>query len=448
MVAATGGNPQWTSRFAFLMAAIGSAVGLGNLWGFPFRTGQNGGSAFVLVYLLCVVFIAYPILMSELMVGRHKGLSAIESTSQLAKDAGRSTNWGIVGIVGVVGAFLLLTTYSVIAGQVMAFGVMSVSGGFSGGATAGFYDGTLMPLMWHTVFMAMTIFVVAQGLHNGIERFVTILMPAFFFMLAGLCIYSLSTGASGQALSYLFSPRFHEVTPAVVLAAMGQAFFSLSLGCATMITYGTFLSREENIAQSGGVIAGADTLVAIVSGLMIFPIVFAFDLDPAQGFGLMFSAMPAVFSEMPGGAFLGGVFFVLALVAALTSAISLLIVAAIAGQNYTKLGKAGSAIVFGGLVWLVGASTIFISGLGANIDFIANSISLPLGGLLVAILVGWVAPSAAMRGELPNSSDRLFQVWRFLVRYVAPIAIIITLILGLDQRFGFGLNAALSSLAG
>ncbi len=448
MALAAAGNPQWTSRFAFLMAAIGSAVGLGNLWGFPFRTGQNGGSAFVLVYLLCVLLVAYPILMSELMVGRHKGLSAIESTAELAKDSGKSANWGIVGVVGVFGAFLLLTTYSVIAGQVMAFGVMSTTGGFSGGPGAGLYDGTLMPLLWHTIFMAMTIFVVAQGLHNGIERFVTILMPAFFVMLAGLCIYSLVNGASGQALSYLFEPRFDEVTPSVVLAAMGQAFFSLSLGCATMITYGTFLSRDENIASSGGLIAGSDTLVAVISGLMIFPIVFAFDLDPAQGFGLMFSAMPAVFTEMPGGAFIGATFFVLALVAALTSAISLLIVAAIAGQNYTGLGKAGSAIVFGGAVWLVGAATIFISGLGANIDFFANSIALPVGGLLVAILVGWVAPSAAMRGELPHASDRLFSAWRFLVRYVAPVAITITLILGLDQRFGFGLNRALASLTG
>ncbi len=448
MATMAGENPQWTSRFAFLMAAIGSAVGLGNLWGFPFRTGQNGGSAFVLVYLLCVAFIAYPILMSELMVGRHKGLSAIESTSQLAKDAGKSPNWGVVGVVGVIGSFLLLTTYSVIAGQVMAFGVMSVSGGFSDGPGAGLYDGTMMPLMWHTIFMALTIVVVAQGLHNGIERVVTILMPLFFVMLAGLCIYSLATGASGEALSYLFAPRFDEVTPAVILAAMGQAFFSLSLGCAAMITYGTFLSPKENIAESGGMIAGADTLVAIVSGLMIFPIVFAFDLDPAQGFGLMFSAMPAVFTEMPGGAVIGGIFFVLALVAALTSAISLLIVAAIAVQNYTSLGKAMAAIVIGALVWLVGASTIFISGLGANIDFFVNSVSLPLGGLLVALLVGWVAPSPAMRGELPHASDGLFSVWRFLIRYVAPVAITITLVLGLDQRFGFGINAALASLAG
>lgn len=447
MALAAGGNPQWTSRFAFLMAAIGSAVGLGNLWRFPFMTGQYGGSAFVLVYLLCVAFVAYPILMSEFMIGRHKGLSAIESASQLAIDAGKSGKWGVVGIVGVIGAFLLLTTYSVIAGQVSAFSVMAFLGEFSAsGETSDLplYSGWPLQLFWHTLFMALTIAIVGRGLNNGIEKVVTVLMPIFFVLLAVLSVYSLINGAGGRALDYLFTPRFEEVTAETVLAALGQAFFSLSLGCGTMITYGSFLRREESIAGNAGVIAVSDTMVAIVAGLMIFPIVFAFSLDPAQGMGLIFSAMPNVFAGMPAGSFIGGVFFLLALVAALTSSISLLIVSAIVGENYLGMNKWVSALVFGGVTWAVGASTIFNADIGSWIDFVSGSIALPVGGLLVAILAGWVAPRAAMRGELPNASDRLFSVWHVVIRYVAPVAVIVILILGLDARFGWGLNAMIS----
>lgn len=449
MALAAGGNPQWTSRFAFLMAAIGSAVGLGNLWRFPFMTGQYGGSAFVLVYLLCVAFVAYPILMSELMVGRHKGLSAIESSSQLAIDAGKSGKWGVVGIVGVIGAFLLLTTYSVIAGQVTAYSIMAFLGEFAGGAQESdlpLYSGNGAGLLWHSLFMILTIVVVGRGLNNGIERVVTILMPMFFVLLAGLSIYSLSTGAGGRALEYLFSPRFDEVTAETVLAALGQAFFSLSLGCGTMITYGSFLKKEESIPANAGIIAGSDTLVAIVAGLMIFPIVFAFNLDPAQGVGLIFSTLPNVFAGMLGGSFIGGIFFLLAFVAALTSAISLLIVASIVGENYFGMNKWVSSAVFGAAIWAVGAATIFNADIGSWVDFVSGSISLPVGGLLVAILVGWIAPRAAMRSELPNASDRVFSIWHFVIRYVAPVAVIVILILGLDSRFGWGLNEMISGL--
>ena len=440
-------TPQWTSRFAFLMAAIGSAVGLGNLWRFPFLTGQYGGSAFVLVYLVCVALVAYPILMSELMVGRHKGLSAIMSAAHLAQDAGKSPNWGIVGVVGVVGAVLLLTTYSVIAGQVTAYSIMSFLGEFKGDAASSslpLYSGQGAALLWHTLFMIATIAVVGMGLNNGIEKLVTILMPAFFVLLVILCIYALTTGAGAKAVSFLFTPRFNELTAETVLAALGQAFFSLSLGCGTMLTYGSFLSREENIASNAGVIAASDTLVAVVSGLMIFPIVIAFNLDPAQGMGLIFNAMPNVFAGMPFGSLVGGVFFLLAFVAALTSAISLLIVAAVVGEDFLGLNKWMSSAVFGGGIWAIGAATIFNVDLGPWLDFVSGSIALPVGGLLIAILVGWVAPKAAMRSELPHASDGMFAAWHFVIRYIAPTAVIIILILGLDAKFGWGINALIS----
>lgn len=446
-------TPQWTSRFAFLMAAIGSAVGLGNLWRFPFQTGQNGGSAFVFVYLLCVIFVAYPIMMGELSVGRHKGLSAIGSTVGLARDAGKSGAWGIVGFVGAIASFLVLTTYSVIAGQVMAYSAMSFLGEFSGlsgaaaAAVAPLYNGTLHAIGWHTLFMAITVFVVSRGLNAGIERVVTILMPLFFVMLAGLCIYALSTGAAEKTLAYLFAPRFSEIHPSTVLAALGQAFFSIGVGAALMITYGSFLARSENIASSAGIIAGADTLVAVVAGLMIFPIVFTHGLDPAAGSGLIFGALPAVFADMPAGSIIGGLFFFLAFIAALTSSISLLLVVSVVGEEQFKWGSTTSAVIFGVGAWAIGAWTIVAPKVGPWVDFISGSVALPLGGLLVAIFAGWIVPRRIMRGELPNIGESMFRFWRFMIRFVAPIAVFIILILGLDAKFNFGLNDAIAAFA-
>lgn len=457
MVSATSGGaatPQWSSRFAFLMASIGSAVGLGNLWRFPFQTGQNGGSAFVFIYLICVVFVAYPILMSELAVGRHKGLSAVGSAVQLARDAGRSPSWGIAGWVGVVAGFLIVATYSVIAGQVAAYSLMSFFGEFAGadplaaGQSTPLYDGPWMAFGWHAMFMTMTVFIVAQNIQSGVERVCTILMPMFFVMLALLCVYALATGAADKAIEYLFTPRFSEVGPAVFLAALGQAFFSIGVGAGILLTYGSFLPKDVNIGNNAGVIAGADTLVAVVAGLMIFPIVFANGLDPAAGAGLIFGALPAVFSGMPGGSFIGGVFFLLAFVAAITSSISLLMGITMVGVEQLKLSRAQSAMVFGAGAFLIGVISIFAPTSAPWIDFISGSVMLPLGGLLIAVFAGWVAPRKNMREELHNTSEGLFKFWRFFTRYAAPIAVFVILVLGVDAKFNFGLNAAIAGMTG
>jgi len=440
-------TPQWTSRFTFLMAAIGSAVGLGNLWRFPFQTGAHGGAAFVIVYLLCVIFVAYPILMGELSIGRHKGLSAVGSTRQLALDSGRSGNWSVVGWVGILAGLTALTTYSVVAGQVMAYSTMSFIGTDTTQA-APLYAGAIHALSWHTLFMGLTVLIVAAGLHGGIERTVTILMPMFFVMLAGLCVYALTTGAAGQALAYLFAPDFSAITPAVVLAALGQAFFSIGVGAAIMMTYGSFLSKEEHIGNNAAIIAGADTLVAIVAGVMIFPIVFAHGLDPAAGAQLIFGALPAAFAGMPGGSIIGGLFFFLAFIAALTSSISLLMAASAVGEEQFGLGRTRSAISFGVLAWAVGAATVVVSELGGWVDFFAGNIFLPLGGLLVAVFAGWVAPRRIMREELHNIGDGLFRFWRFFVRYLASLAVVLILLLGVDAKFDFGLNAFIAGLTG
>lgn len=450
MAAAT----QWTSRFAFLMAAIGSAVGLGNLWRFPFQTGENGGAAFVIIYLVCVALVAFPVLMSELSIGRHLGLSAVGSTRQLAIDSGKSKHWSIIGWVGVLASIAILTTYSIIAGQVLAYSTMSFLGEFAGragseaAAVTPLYAGATHAVTWHTLFMIVTVGIVAAGLKGGIERVVTILMPLFFVMLVGLSIYAMSAGAAGEALTYLFSPDFSAVTPLMVLAALGQAFFSLGVGGAIMITYGSFLPKEENIGSSASIIAASDTLVAVVAGLMIFPIIFAYGLDPAAGAGLIFDALPSVFSGMPAGSFIGGLFFFLAFIAALTSAISILMVAASVGVDQFGLSRTVSATIIGVIVWAAGITTVMVSGLATWLDFISGSVLLTTGGLLVAIFAGWVVPRKIMRGELANTNDRLFGYWHFTCRYIAPFAIGLTLLLGIDSKFSFGLNAFLAGLAG
>ncbi len=429
---------QWSSRFAFLMASIGAAVGLGNLWRFPFQAGENGGSAFVLVYLLCVAVIVYPAMMGELAVGRRKGLSAIGSTREMAKEAGRSSLWGVVGLAGVTASFLVLTIYGVIAGKIMAYSLMAFSGAFAAGgagAESFIYAGPYQAVFWQTLFMGLTIAIVARGLHGGIERFTLILMPLFFVMLAGLSIYALSTGAAGKAVDYLFAPRFGELTPQIVLAAFGQAFFSLAVGGAAMLTYGAFLSKDEDIAGSGAIIAGADTAVAIVAGLMIFPIVFSFDLDPAAGMGLIFTAMPASFATMPFGSLIGGAFFFLAFIAALTSSISMLLLASVVGEEQLGMGRRGSVIVLGAVAWTIGAASIIAPQLSEWIDFFAGQVMMPIGGILVAVFAGWIAPRAVMRGELSGLSGFFFRLWRFVVRYLAPVGVTAVLVLGLMAHF-------------
>jgi NSS family neurotransmitter:Na+ symporter len=429
------------------MAAIGSAVGLGNLWRFPFQTGQNGGAAFVFIYLICVALVAYPILMAELAVGRHQGLSAVGSVRQLAIDSNRSPNWSIAGWIGALAVLIVLTTYSVIAGQVLAYSVMSFTGEFSGNASGqalSLYSGSTHAIAWHTLFMFITVAVVSRGLHGGIERVVTTLMPLFFLMLAGLCIYAMVTGDAARALSYLFTPDFSALTPVVVLAAMGQAFYSVGVGAAIMITYGSFLSRNENIGTNAAVIAGADTLIAIVAGMMIFPIIFAFDLDPAAGAGLIFDALPAVFSDMAGGTFIGGLFFFLAFIAALTSSISLLITATAIGVEQFGLSRTVASVILGGVVWLVGIAAVVVSGLGSWLDFVSGGVMITLGGFLIAVFVGWAVPRKVMREELRNTNETLFRFWHFFCRYVAPIAVAITLLLGIDSKFSFGLTELLS----
>jgi len=436
------------------MAAIGSAVGLGNLWRFPFYAGQHGGAAFVVVYLLCVAFLAYPILVGELAVGRHQGLSAVGSMSSLALDSGASRRWAIGGWLGLAATLMVLMTYSVVAGQVVAYAVSSFIGDFSGASAQGsplqasLFSSTGLALFWHAAFCVATMAVVAGGLHGGIERVVTVLMPAFFVVLVGLCIYALATGAAQEAITYLFAPDFSAITPATVLAGMSQAFYSIGVGAGIMITYGSFLPSGQNLGNNGLIVACSDTLVAVVSGLMIFPIVFAFGLDPQAGSSLIFDALPAVFAGMPAGSVVGGLFFLLAAIAALTTTISGMIALVVLGQEQFRFSRAQSVAIFGGIGWAVGALTIGFAALRDWLDFLSGSVLLPLGGLLLAVFVGWIVPWDTMRKEMHNTNEGLFRYWRICVRWLAPPSITVILLLGIDERFELGIAAGVAALAG
>jgi neurotransmitter:Na+ symporter, NSS family len=443
-----GQHAHWSSRFAFILAAVGSAVGLGNLWRFPFMTGQNGGSAFVLIYIGCVILFAIPVLMAEIAIGRHAQQSAISSTRKMAQEAGKSANWAIVGWVCTAGGFLILTTYSVIAGQVMAYSAAGFAGGFAqpDGANM-FYTGQGTQLIWHAVFMVITVLIVARGLKGGIEQVATILMPLFFIVLAGLTVYSLATGNAADAIEYLFTPDFSVITGSTFVAALGQAFFSVSVASAIMITYGSYLSKDTNIGSSSVLIASADTLVALVAGLMIFPIVFMVGMDPAEGLGLIFTALPAVFADMPAGNIIGGAFFALAFIAAITSSISLLEGTTAFIEENSSFSRPTAAILMGFFAFMIGAGAVYSADFGGQfVDWMAGSLLLPLGGLLVAVFAGWVIPKSLMRQELSHASNGLFGFFHFCVKYIVPPAIGFILVLGLDAKFFGGTLGALLGL--
>jgi len=448
---APGAHAHWSSRFAFIMAAVGSAVGLGNLWRFPFQTGANGGSAFVLIYIACVALIAFPVLMAEFTIGRRAQKSAVSATRDLATEAKRSGKWSFVGWVCMAGGFLVLTTYSVIAGQVMAMSAAGFAGGFSTEAGANmFYGGATAGWMWQALFMALTVIIVARGLKGGIESVVTILMPLFFVVLIGLTIFAvvtgLSNGSTAQAFAYLFTPDFSAVDGGTIISALGQAFFSVGVASAIMITYGSYLTKDTNIGESAAVISVADTVVALIAGFMIFPIVFTAGVDPAAGMSLIFDTLPALFGSMPAGNLIGGAFFFLAFIAALTSSISLLEATVAFFDEHSNFGRAQIAWMLGGFAFLIGAGSVFSSEFGFDfLDVISGHILLPFGGFLVAVFTGWVLPKTILREELSHASPRMFGFFHFMVRWIIPVVVGLVLVLGLDSRFN---NGAINAMLG
>jgi len=434
-------HAHWSSRWTFVLAAIGSAVGLGNIWKFPYEAGEGGGGAFVLVYLGFVFAVGLPVLIAELSLGRRGQLSPIGSMAKIAAEEGRSKSWSIIGWSGVVGGFVVLSFYSVVGGWVLAYLVKAMSGfgGYDAAmstATFGEYiTDPVSPIVSHFAFLAITIGIVARGVQGGLEKAVTFLMPALFVLLLVLVIYSGMTADFYGAVNFLFNPDFGKLNLDTILQALGLAFFSLSLALGSIMTYGSYLTRDMNIPRSAAIIATADSMVALMAGLAIFPIVFAYGLNPGQSVGLVFTTLPIAFGQMPGGAIVGSAFFFLLAVAAVTSAISLLEPAVSYIEERTGIDRKKVAIYIGAAAFFLG--TLSAWGQSGNIlgdiklfgydimgikDFITNNIMMPLGGMFIAIFVGWFISRKHMMEDL-TMSDSSFKIWYFLLRFVSPIAI-------------------------
>ncbi len=434
---------EWSSRLAFILAAAGSAVGLGNIWKFPYMAGDNGGGAFVLIYLICIVLLGLPIMMAEVMLGRRGRQSPINTMKTLCEQENTSHAWRLLGWGGVVAGVLILSYYSVIAGWSLSYVLESSSGTFksitetqAGKLFADLIASPLTLIFWHTLFMVMTIFVVARGVSNGLETAVKYLMPSLAVLILVLIGYSLSQGSFMLGVEFMFTPDFSKINEQVLLDAMGQAFFSLSLGMGAIMIYGSYLSQHASIARTSFAVAFADTSIAILAGLAIFPIVFAYQLEAGQGPGLIFNTLPLAFGQMPGGVFFGTLFFVLLVFAAWTSSISLIEPAVAWLVERRGLTRTKASVVCGVFTWLVGLGTVFSFNIWQSytlfgktvfdmLDFLTSNIMLPLGGLFIAIFVGWSMRESSVKDEIAIQNPTLYSLWRVLVRYVTPVAVFI-----------------------
>jgi len=434
---------QWSGRMAFVLAATGSAVGLGNIWKFPYIAGENGGGAFVLVYLLCVCLIGVPIMMAEIMLGRRGRRSPINTMAILAQEEGASRAWGLLGWMGVIAGFLILSYYSVIAGWALSYIWHGASGQFTG-ADAGqikqIFDGLVGDweklLGWHTFFMVITMLVVARGVRGGLERAVSILMPGLLLILVLLVGYSIANGDFERGLEFLFAPDFSKLSTAAILTAMGHAFFTLSLGMGAIMVYGSYLPKDISIARTTFMVAGADTLVALLAGMAIFPIVFSNGLEPASGPGLIFQTLPLAFGQMPGGSVIGTLFFIMLVFAAWSSAISLIEPAVAWLVENANMSRGRASVIAGIITWLTGIGTVLSFNVWSEVkwfektffdllDYLTANIMLPLGGVLIAIFAAWIMHRTSARNEMEMGDGPSFELWHFLVRFVAPAAVIL-----------------------
>ncbi len=445
----------WRSRWLFILAATGSAVGLGNIWKFPYITGENGGGAFVLVYLACICLIGIPVMIGEVVMGRMGRQSPINTMKALIKDNGGNPAWVGIGWMGALAGFLILSFYSVIAGWALYYVFQMMSGEFAattaehaGEVFGGLLGdpGTLMT--WHTVFMILTIAVVARGVTKGLETAISILMPALFVLLIIMMGYAMASDGFAQGLEFLFSPDFSKLSWNSVVVALGHAFFTLSLGMGAIMAYGAYLPSGHSIGKTVVTIAVLDTVVALAAGMAIFPIVFSNGLEPGAGPGLLFQTLPIAFGNMPGGILFGTLFFILVSFAAWSSSISLAepVMAWLVESKGLNRFKAG--VLVGLIAWVLGIGTVLSFNEWAEIklfdktffdtlDYLTANIMLPLGGLLIALFVAWVMRQDDVKAALEVENETLYKAWTVTVKFLAPLAIVFVFLNGLGV-FAFG----------
>jgi NSS family neurotransmitter:Na+ symporter len=432
------------SKFGVIAATAGSAVGLGNIWRFPYVAGENGGGAFLLIYLLFIILIGLPVMLSELTIGRSTQRNAFGAFKVLKP----GQKWFWVGVMGIAAAFMINAFYSVVSGWTLEYLVKAVTNQFSGKAPGeiadqfnSFQETGWRPLMWTIAFIALSGSVVMTGVEKGIEKFTKVLMPILVVLIVILDIRAITLPGASEGLKFLFEPDFSKITGSSVLEALGQAFFSLSIGMGTLITYGSYINKKENLGQSTVAVVFTDTFIAILAGVAIFPAVFAFGISPASGPDLVFLTLPNIFSQMTGGYIFGLLFFFLLTVAALTSTISILeVVVAYFSEELKMSRKKATILASLGIAVLGILSSLSlhkipqISIMGVNLfgvlEFVSSNVLLPLGGLLIIVFVAWLFGKEQLKGELTSFGiykASYYRVYLFIIRYIAPFAIALVL---------------------
>ncbi len=443
-------HPQWSTRLAFILASAGSAVGLGNIWKFPYIMGDNGGGAFVIIYLACLLIVATPILISEVMLGRRSRSNPISGMAKLSREAGVSPAWQVIGWMGVLTGFLILSYYSVVMGWALSYVEKAADGAFVGAdaeAIEGLFTnlvsnpGTL--LFWHTVAMLLTIMVVARGVRGGLELATRIMMPLLIAILVLLFGYNIGTSGFTPAMEFMFAPDFSRVTGETFLVALGHAFFTLSLGMGAIMVYGSYMPANASIVKAGIWIIVLDTAIALLAGMVIFPIVFSNGMSPEQGAGLIFQTLPLALGAMEWGYWLAIVLFILVSIAAWTSAISL--VEPAVSYLYERFGvpRLYSAIGAGVATWTLGVFsalsfnliddlTLFGKNFFGIMEFLTANILLPAGGMLIALFAAWRMRRTDSREELGLGAVA-YRFWWWLAAVVAPAGVALVFLNGLGM---------------
>ncbi|NLU09720.1 MAG: sodium-dependent transporter [Tepidanaerobacter acetatoxydans] len=428
---------QWASSFGFVMAAAGAAIGLGNVWKFPYLTAKFGGGTFLFAYILMLLFLGIPVLITEMVLGRRGKLDPVGTYSKLS---GGSSLWKFVGYVAIAVNFIVLSFYGVVGGWITNYMFQYITGGIKGdivGYFGSFVSNPYAPLLWYAIFMGLTIYIVARGVSDGIEKASNILMPILFVLFIILSIRAVTLPGASKGLKYYLLPDFSELSGTTFLMAMGQVFFSLNIGAGCTMTYASYLSENENIPKLANIVPVMDFLAAFLAGMIVIPSVFAFNLDPAAGPPLLFITMPFVFEKMPLGVLFGLLFFVLMLFAALTSAISMLEVnTALLVDNY-KMDRKKAALIAGTLIFMLGVPSSLSQGILANfkifgldflsaMDFLASYILMPFGAFMMTLFVVRVLGIDEAIKEATNDGTIPFgleKIWSFLVKYVVPVII-------------------------
>ncbi len=447
---------RWSSNLMFLAAAIGSVVGIANVWKFTYVAGENGGGAFVIVYVLAVIGIALPALIAEFLVGRRGRASVVKTMDNLAESEGIGRWWRYYGQMAALGAFLALSFYSVIAGWTIDYFVLSMTRGFDAmsaehteAALAGLMQSPARMMLSQAAFIALTAAVVAAGVRRGLENALRWLTPALFLILILLVGYAIVAADFAAAARFLFVPDFSQIDAQTVLLAVGQAFFSLGIGLGVLLTIGAYMAPESSILRAGVVVAVADVTVALLAGLAVFPIVFGHGLSPAEGPGLIFATLPVAFGTMPAGGVLGPLFFLLLAIAALTSAITIMETVVAAIEDYSGWPRARIVAFSSLLLWIAGLGTVLSFNLLADfhplayipafaernifesLDYIVSNFMMPAGGVLIAVLAGWGLRRKSTMNELRLSQGALYSSWRLLVRFAVPTTIALVFVANL-----------------